>query len=71
MINLAPLLGFLKIISLFGMIATVSIMGAVVYEELKKKNPKQIEKHKWTFLLFAGLMNIVVIFLYQKFIANR
>jgi len=70
MINLKPLLIFLKVVSLLGLIVTTSMMIAVIYKKLKEYYPQLVESHKWVFILMAILMAIIMVFLYQKFIAG-
>lgn len=71
MIDLKPLLTFLRIVSLLGMLVMVSMMTAVLYKKLKEKYPVQVQRHKWVFYVVAGLMNILMFFLYQKFIVRN
>jgi hypothetical protein len=67
MIDLKPLIQFLKIVSMLGLIVTCSMMTAVTYKKLKEYYPTQVEDNKWVFVVFAGLSSMLMIFLFQRF----
>ena len=68
--NLTPLISFLKIVSLLGLIITSCLMTAVSYRKLEAYYPDQVKKYKWVFILVASLLSFQMFFIYQKFISH-
>jgi len=67
MIDLIPLLTFLRIVSIVGLIAMVVTMIAVIYSKLEEQYPDKVKKYKWVFPLIAILMSGLFVFLFQLF----
>lgn len=71
MFNLTPLITFLKIVSLVGLIITVCMMTAVIYQKLKFYYPERAEKSKFIFVFVAILMSAVMTFLFFEFLGTK
>jgi len=60
------LYGVLRIITVFGLVATDVLMTAIIYRRVGEFYPEKTEKFRWAFFLGAILSSLLLIFIYYK-----